>query len=112
MALIKAINFKGFTPEFWVITSKTDNLFDNTTRATVSLYKDRATCVADKSAAIVTLTWTMAGVNKSRADIEDYILVENFDGAPVTDAILLDSAVPQIDPDFTSPVDNYIIPNA
>ena len=112
MALFQSFNFKGFFPNFWVCTSITDNLFENVTRATVSLYKDRSTCIADKSAAIVMIQYTIPGVNYNRAQIDDYIRNNNPDGTPQSDALIFENAEYQIDPDFTSSIDNLIIPGA
>lgn len=69
MGFIKAVDFKGFTPKYWNISTIADNKADNTTKVTVSLYKDKATRTAQPAATIAALTFTLEGCDMKRAEI-------------------------------------------
>ncbi|MCX6265879.1 MAG: hypothetical protein NTW16_00775 [Bacteroidetes bacterium] len=77
MGLIKSINFKGFLPEYWNITSISDNKATDKTTVIVSLYKDLATRAADPLATIATLEYILPGCDLTRADIYPVIKTIN-----------------------------------
>lgn len=69
MGFIKPTTYKGFSPRYWSITSLRDDKLTNTTEVTVSLFKDRATRMAEPSATITTLVFTLPGIDLRRAEI-------------------------------------------
>lgn len=69
MAIKKTIDFKGFDPNYWAITTIMDNKVENKTKVIVSLYKNRATRLSQPAATIATLEFIIDGVDKKRSEI-------------------------------------------
>lgn len=101
MALKKAVDFKGYRPDFWAIVAVQDNIFEMKTRATVGLYKDQATFEQDNRQTITTLDFELPGINLTRAQIEPLIMTINPVGQEKAGVILFADA--QVIEDPTTP---------
>jgi len=79
MGFIKAVDFKGFNPNYWNVTTLADNKATGKTTVTLSLYKDKATRTATPAATIAALTFTLQGVDMKRAQIYPMLKTVNPD---------------------------------
>jgi hypothetical protein len=77
MALEKEIEYKGFTPKYWKITSFTSDAITNKTNVSIGLYKDKATRDGNVNDTIMTCNYSIEGLDFSREDI--YKKIKEFE---------------------------------
>lgn len=97
MALIKTVNFKGYEPCYWAITTIQDNKIDNKTKVILSLYKDKATRIALPTATITTLEFLVDGVDMKREELYPILKLTNPVALSEQQAIFFADAIDDLD---------------
>jgi hypothetical protein len=82
MALIKEVQYKGFTSNYWKIMKTTEDVIANRTSVRMGLYKDQDARTEGIGNTLLNQSYDLDGIDKTRASIYSEIkLLPDFEGA-------------------------------